>query len=179
MRGATWNRAAAHQNRSAPTWVPVPPFRVNMSGGRIMKRNSSVARCLPALLAVISGSVCANGVSYFCSTTADLRAGGTGDSIRISNQSGGTVNVGYRIVNQNGSIQGEPVSIELGPKASATRTIGQVFQQAGVRFFNPNFFVQIGSDDQNFWPVVQSTYRNASNGQVMGLLFSCGDYAPS
>lgn len=140
-----------------------------------MKRYPSIVRCSAALLVLITGTASANGVNYLCSTTADLRSGGAGDSIRISNQSENTVTVGYRLVDTYGQVQGNPIGIELAPKASVFRTIGQVFQEASLWTFNPSYFVQIGGDEQNFWPVVQTTYRNSANGQVIGLPFSCGE----
>ena len=108
-----------------------------------------------------------------CVATAGLRAGGTTDVIRVTNQSvneSATLQVHFHVLNAAGDEQGQDVSVPIAANGSVSKTGSQIFIDAGLRPFNANYLIQVVRFDASVTPVVdlgvqfQSTYRNSTNG---------------
>ncbi len=117
-----------------------------------------------------------------CTATAGLRAGGTSDMIRVTNQSANedvTLDARFRVLSANGQQQGIEVSRPLAPNASVSLAVSQIFLDAGLRPFNANYLIQVIQHDTTESPTVdlalqfQATYRTSTNGQLLPLLFTC------
>lgn len=144
---------------------------------------------LASMFALITMSQAANArAAEECVATADLRAFGTNDVIRVSNQSGNLLlNVNFRIFNAAGVQQGRDYALPVAANASISKSVGSIFFGTGVspfQNFNSNFFIQVaqqvpvGDVVPGFLPidwlrVFQATYKNFQTNGIVPLLFTC------
>lgn len=113
---------------------------------------------------------------YPCTTTIDLRNGGTQDRIRLTNQGQSPVLLpfSFQIVNTAGNAVAPFLWFDLAPNASSTRTVGQIFQEVGLNSFNSNFLIRLGGlGTTSGWPVFQGSYTNAATGLRTPLVITC------
>ncbi len=133
------------------------------------------------LLTPLSQTALAQGFEP-CTATVDLRAAaaqGWSDTIRVTHQAApphGVVanNLTFRVVRPNGQIVGSfSESLDLG--ASVAYSIKQIYDKAGaIATLTPNLVQVVQNDGPPSGEFdMQGTYRNALNGQVVPLLFTC------
>jgi hypothetical protein len=117
--------------------------------------------------------------AYVCKATVSLRPGGSGDTIRITNQAQNERELNLRLINANAAVQGKSPPEILVPDQSVTRSVAQIFQSASVRFFNPDLLIQISQEVPfdgllgALVPEFQAVYTNSATRQVVPLLFTC------
>lgn len=80
---------------------------------------------------------------FTCAATADLRSGGSADTLRITNPGAAYVTYGVQFVNPHGTISGNQIVKSMMLNQSVSSTIGSLLQQAGIRSFNPALLLQI------------------------------------
>lgn len=120
-----------------------------------------------------------------CAATVDLRtaaAQGWSDTIRVTHQAAppdvvAIDNLTFRIVRPNGQIVGSfSETLDLG--ASVAYSVKQIYDKAGaIATLTPNLIQILQNDGPPIGPHdMQGTYRNAQNGQVVPLLFTCDEF---
>jgi ubiquitin-large subunit ribosomal protein L40e len=121
-----------------------------------------------------------------CQATAGLRAGGTNDLIRVTNQNENgnlSLEARIRVMDANGQEQGKDVLRPLAANASVSLAVGQIFNEAGLRAFNANYLIQVIQHDEadtlDLGLQFQAIYRNSTNGQILPLLFTCEKPEPT
>lgn len=129
------------------------------------------------LVLVAAQSVDASNGLVECRTTAGLRAGGSNDVIRVTNQSQAyNLEAYFEIVDGSGVHHGTEVIRALYPNSSVSLTAGQIFNAAELGLFNANYFIQVVQHDPNanIWDLqFQAIYKNNSSAQGLPLLFTC------
>jgi hypothetical protein len=112
---------------------------------------------------------------YACRTTADLRSGGSTDTVRITNQ--GTTDLPYTVqfVNALGTVQGKPVAKSLSSNQSASNSVGSLMLQAGIKTFNPANLLQIvtGPIDGMTESLLQSVYTPTNGAPPVMMVYTC------
>lgn len=144
------------------------------------------------VLSVAAQSVSARPDRDNCLATADLRANGTPDVIRVTNQNEHeSMQVLFRIINTSGRQLGHDYSVPLAANASFRTTVGGVYTNTGAStpnsillVFNPSHLIQVVQSEpfadvlpdgvpDSWLQSFQATYKNAQTGQVQPLLFTC------
>jgi hypothetical protein len=115
-----------------------------------------------------------------CKSTADLRSGGSTDTVRVTNQGNAEMPYTVQFVNAQGTVQGKPVAKSLTPNQSASNSVGSLMQQAGIKTFNPANLLQIvtGPIDGMTESLLQSVYTPTNGTPPVMMVYTCESVTP-